>query len=262
MPGVLGVKGRQRKALDANPSLAADNPVASMADVDAVVPPVTSVAGKTGAVLLAKADVGLSNVDNTSDASKPVSTAQAAADNLRLLKSGGTMTGKLITAGGIDTQGQPIEDLSAGWVAVQGNLYVADGGAGSDIYTDGGVFASTEVAADALIGNRLVVPLGFGYVPLSGSKTLLLTTADPGMIVIGQTPATGGIVKLPSLDSGDNYMLNLVNRTSNSFTLSKDGLSNSIVNLAGGIGNITVTPGMWLQLGYYGGALTFYQIGG
>lgn len=42
--------------------------------------PVQSVAGKTGAVSLAKADVGLGNVDNTSDANKPVSTAQAAAD--------------------------------------------------------------------------------------------------------------------------------------------------------------------------------------
>ena len=38
---------------------------------------VTSVAGKTGVVTLAKADVGLSNVDNTADANKPVSTAQA-----------------------------------------------------------------------------------------------------------------------------------------------------------------------------------------
>lgn len=37
--------------------------------------PVTSVAGKTGAVTLAKGDVGLGNVDNTSDAAKPVSTA-------------------------------------------------------------------------------------------------------------------------------------------------------------------------------------------
>lgn len=36
---------------------------------------VTSVAGKTGAVSLVKADVGLGNVDNTSDANKPVSTA-------------------------------------------------------------------------------------------------------------------------------------------------------------------------------------------
>lgn len=42
--------------------------------------PVQSVAGRTGTVTLAKADVGLGNVDNTADASKPVSTAQAAAD--------------------------------------------------------------------------------------------------------------------------------------------------------------------------------------
>lgn len=37
--------------------------------------PVTSVATKTGDVTLAKADVGLSNVDNTSDANKPISSA-------------------------------------------------------------------------------------------------------------------------------------------------------------------------------------------
>ena len=40
---------------------------------------VSSVAGRTGDVVLAKADVGLSNVDNTSDLSKPVSTATATA---------------------------------------------------------------------------------------------------------------------------------------------------------------------------------------
>lgn len=37
--------------------------------------PVQSVAGKTGAVTLARGDVGLGNVDNTSDAAKPISTA-------------------------------------------------------------------------------------------------------------------------------------------------------------------------------------------
>ena len=40
--------------------------------------------------------VGLGNVNNTSDAAKPVSTAQDAADNLRVLKSGDTMTGNLL----------------------------------------------------------------------------------------------------------------------------------------------------------------------
>ena len=43
--------------------------------------PVTSVAGKTGAVTLAASDVGLSNVDNTSDANKPISNATQAALN-------------------------------------------------------------------------------------------------------------------------------------------------------------------------------------
>jgi hypothetical protein len=38
---------------------------------------VSSVAGRTGAVVLTKTDVGLANVDNTSDVNKPVSTAQA-----------------------------------------------------------------------------------------------------------------------------------------------------------------------------------------
>lgn len=45
--------------------------IAAGAQVNAVV----SVAGRTGAVTLTKADVGLPNVDNTSDAGKPISTA-------------------------------------------------------------------------------------------------------------------------------------------------------------------------------------------
>jgi hypothetical protein len=44
---------------------------------------------------LDKTAVGLSNVDNTSDAGKPVSTAQAAADALKVTKAGDTMSGDL-----------------------------------------------------------------------------------------------------------------------------------------------------------------------
>lgn len=40
---------------------------------------VTSAAGRLGAVTLSRSDVGLNSVDNTSDASKPVSTAQQVA---------------------------------------------------------------------------------------------------------------------------------------------------------------------------------------
>jgi hypothetical protein len=59
---------------------------------------VTSVAGRTGDVLLTKSDVGLGNVENTSDANKPISTATQAALNTKLDKgtatwpSSGTVT--------------------------------------------------------------------------------------------------------------------------------------------------------------------------
>jgi polysaccharide deacetylase/baseplate protein BppL/uncharacterized protein DUF5907 len=50
--------------------------------------PVSSVAGKTGAVTLVKADVGLSSIDNTSDANKPVSIATQTALNAKYTKPG------------------------------------------------------------------------------------------------------------------------------------------------------------------------------
>ena len=56
---------------------------------------VLSVAGKIGEVVLAKADVGLSNVDNTTDANKPISTAQQTALDLKAnLAGGNTITGE------------------------------------------------------------------------------------------------------------------------------------------------------------------------
>ena len=60
---------------------------------------VESVNGKTGAVTLTKADVGLGNVDNTSDANKPVSTAQQAALDLKQSTTDNTLqtTSKTVT---------------------------------------------------------------------------------------------------------------------------------------------------------------------
>lgn len=53
---------------------------ASAALAASTVTGVSTVNGRSGAVTLTAADVGLSNADNTSDANKPVSTLQAAAD--------------------------------------------------------------------------------------------------------------------------------------------------------------------------------------
>lgn len=67
---------------------------------------VDSVAGKTGVVTLVKGDVGLSNVDNTSDVDKPVSTATQTALNAKQAtigytpanKAGDTFTGNVVVS--------------------------------------------------------------------------------------------------------------------------------------------------------------------
>ena len=74
---------------------------------------VDSVAGKTGVVTLAKADVGLANVDNTSDANKPVSTATATA----LLASVPAQTGQsgnVLTTNGTLSSWSPVSADPAG----------------------------------------------------------------------------------------------------------------------------------------------------
>ena len=72
-------------ALSAEPASTLANWIELRTPTDAVL----SVAGKTGAVTLSKSDVGLSNVDNTSDENKPVATTSvnglmSAADKTKL----------------------------------------------------------------------------------------------------------------------------------------------------------------------------------
>ena len=75
--------------------------VLNAGDVDALpdtyTPPVTSVAGLTGDVVLNKTNVGLADVNNTSDADKPISTAtqialNAKADDSAVVKLTGNQT--------------------------------------------------------------------------------------------------------------------------------------------------------------------------
>lgn len=64
--------------IDTDPSVAANWKAIDQSDA------VQSVNGQTGTVVLAKTDVGLGNVDNTSDVNKPVSTAQQTALNAKV----------------------------------------------------------------------------------------------------------------------------------------------------------------------------------
>lgn len=68
----------------------ASGTIATLSDISGSVTGVTSVNTRTGAVTLTKSDVGLGNVDNTSDASKPISTATQTALNGKI---GSNITG-------------------------------------------------------------------------------------------------------------------------------------------------------------------------
>lgn len=85
----VGAQGKIYVALDTNKTYRWSGSVYIYITSGAV----DSVAGKTGVVTLVKGDVGLGSVDNTSDASKPVSTAQQAALNLKANLASPVLTG-------------------------------------------------------------------------------------------------------------------------------------------------------------------------
>jgi hypothetical protein len=98
---------------------------------------------------LVKGDVGLGNVDNTSDANKPVSTAQQAALDLKLNLAGGTMSGVLATIAG--TAALP-------GLAVAGDLNTGIYGVSADVLgvsAGGSLVQSWGVGTSTLTGNLL-----------------------------------------------------------------------------------------------------------
>lgn len=106
---------------------------------------VSSVAGKVGHVTLNKGDVGLANVDNTSDADKPVSSAQQEALNLKANLASPALTG---------TPTAPTPDNSD---------------------------SSTRIATTAFVVNKIAA-VSSGVVTVNGrSGEVTLTAADVGL---------------------------------------------------------------------------------
>ena len=136
---------------------------------------VLSVAGKTGTVVLSKGDVGLSNVDNTSDVNKPVSTAQQTALNLKVDNS------KLGAANGVATLG------SDGTLTVGQQRPVASMSAGQDLntYTTTGQW---NVQANATASGGTNYP-----VPYSGLLEVISWTASSVLQRYTQWGADGGV---------------------------------------------------------------------
>ena len=174
---------------------------------------VDSVAGKTGVVTLVKGDVGLGNVDNTSDANKPVSTAQQTSLDLKANAASPSTTGTLTHSGNIILSGSGNRitgDFSNATVAnramfqsstVNGNTTIGVLPNGTGQYSYARLFNSSDAVnnSNAAFGvtptEVQVVSEKYGtgtYLPMSfytGGANRMLIDAN-GNVGIGQDPSS------------------------------------------------------------------------
>lgn len=180
--------------------------------------PVQSVASKTGVVTLIKGDVGLGNVDNTSDANKPISTATQSALDLKADLVGGVIPNSQLPSLAISEYLGTVADQTA-LLALSGQrgdwAIRTDTGSTWVITTDGGSLISdwTELAtpADAVSsvnGFTGTVVLGASDVgaATSAQGTLADSAVQPGDNVSTLTNDAGYIGEAPQ--DGTQYVRN------------------------------------------------------
>lgn len=141
---------------------------------------VVSVAGKTGAVSLDKSDVGLGNVDNTSDASKPVSTLQAAAISAATYTHPANHAPSIITQ---DASNRFVTDVEkAAWNA-KGDVTLT----GVQTLTNKTLTGYTETVYN-LVGTGISVSNGSVQTKtLSANTTFTETLSDGQSVILGIT---------------------------------------------------------------------------
>lgn len=198
---------------------------------------VTSVAGRTGAVTLAKSDVGLANADNTADSAKPVSVAQQAALNLKANLGGADFTGPVTMMGttSFPASGMAINRASGGptitfsgppgthrqfiWQTDGSNRFrlsadsTAESGSnsGSNLalasYTDAGVFLAAPLLINRATSETQVVRLSSTGPISTGQYTLTTLPSAPlyNGYEIDVTNAAGGPKRCRS--NGINWLI-------------------------------------------------------
>lgn len=159
---------------------------------------VTTVNGQNGTVVLGKTDVGLSNVDNTSDVNKPVSTAQAIADTTAKARANhtGTQLAATVSDFAATVNATPLSSLAVPTVDVAMNNKKLTGLANSVNPQDAATKADLTASAGSGL-RKYAVDIGNGAAT-SITVTHNLATLDVthemwentgGAVVMGANPA-------------------------------------------------------------------------
>ncbi len=165
---------------------------------------VTSVAGRTGDVVLTKADVGLSNVDNTADTAKPISTATQAALDTKVDK---TSIKPVATSGAYaDLTGTPTipaAQVSSDWTATTGVAQILNKPTISGTNTGDQTLTLSNQTLSISGGNSVTLPATTGVTsPLTtkgdiwvydgtANQRLAVGTANGQLLSVDSTAATG-----------------------------------------------------------------------
>jgi hypothetical protein len=169
---------------------------------------VTSVAGKQGVVTLVSADVGLGNVDNTSDATK--NAAAVTLTNKTINGASNTLTVRLAN----DVTGNlPVTNLNAGTGANSGSFWRGDGqwappAGGGDVVGPTASVDGELVVFNSTTGKvikRPTVATGFVKHTLNGAA---VTQAQMGSADLAASVITGQTQKTTNLVAADEFLVN------------------------------------------------------
>jgi len=235
---------------------------------------VTSVATRTGDVVLTKSDVGLGNVDNTSDANKPISSATQTALNG---KSSTAHTHTLdslsdVTASGA-TDGQSLVYNSGSWgpadVGTGGTVVDATGSVKGVVQLAGDLggtaavpvvqgIQGTAVSATAPSNGQVLTYTGSQAAwtaPTGASGTNVVPrttnyTAADGDFILGNSTAGAFTVTLPTLASGAHVSVKKVDASTNA------------VNISGTIDNLSsdAISTQWASQDYISDGTQWYRV--
>ena len=163
---------------------------------------VATVAGRTGNVVLTKSDVGLANVDNTSDANKPVSTAQQTALNLKANLASPVFTGNVTGLGiATGTSFNSITGLSS--VVGTTNGTAAIGTSTTAARADHVHPVQTTITGNAATATALQTSRNIGGVAFNGTSDITL----PGVNATGNQATTGNAATATKLATARNIAL-------------------------------------------------------